>query len=212
MALASFFGGGCSRQGEGTSTSTRPPAEAPVEGAKGDGKDGRGAPDAAPDPDGGETDGRNRIDPLRGASMRPAGGEATGSSVALLTRVQVGRHHGFDRVVFEFRGDLPGYRVEYTAPPVREDGSGRRVRVAGEALVRIRMEPASAYDLEAGTPTFRPGRLLGARAGTSVVREVVRAGDFEAVLTWVVGLRKRVAFRVRTLRAPARLVIDFRNR
>jgi hypothetical protein len=43
------------------------------------------------------------------------------------------------------------------------------------------------------------------------VREVVRTGDFEAVLSWAVGLDDRVDFRVLTLDGPPRLVVDFRN-
>jgi hypothetical protein len=39
----------------------------------------------------------------------------------------------------------------------------------------------------------------------------VRTGDFEAVLSWAVGLGDRVDFRVGTLDDPARLVVDFRN-
>ena len=170
-----------------------------------------GGASAPRDTSSGIPDRRGEIDPLRDTSTGPASGVGSGSTVALLTRAQLGRHEGFDRLVFEFRGDLPGHRVEYTSPPVREDGSGRRLRVAGKALVQVRMEPASAYDLEAGVPTFRPGRLDGARAGTSVVLEVVKSGDFESILTWVVGLRKRVDFHVGTLGEPARVIIDFQR-
>ena len=47
--------------------------------------------------------------------------------------------------------------------------------------------------------------------GTPDVAELVRSGSFEGVLTWVAGLRDRVDFRVRTLNAPPRVVVDFRN-
>jgi hypothetical protein len=46
---------------------------------------------------------------------------------------------------------------------------------------------------------------------TTVVTEVKAAGDFEAVLTWVVGLRYRVPFRVSVLDGPPRIVIDFQR-
>jgi hypothetical protein len=42
-----------------------------------------------------------------------------------------------------------------------------------------------------------------------VVREIVRTGDFEAVLTWAVGLDLVRSFRVLTLENPARIVVDF---
>jgi hypothetical protein len=44
------------------------------------------------------------------------------------------------------------------------------------------------------------------------VKELVRTGDFEAVLSWAIGLGERVDFRVTTATSPARLIVDFRNR
>jgi len=154
------------------------------------------------------------IDPLEGAGTEPVVGEAQGSEAALLERVAIGRHEGYDRVVFQFRNAVPGYRVEYVEPPLHEDGSGALVRVAGSAFVVVRMEPASGFDLsvpEGELVYLGPRRLTGADAGASVVREVVRTGDFEAVLTWAVGLSDRVDFRVRTFQGPPRLVVDVRN-
>jgi hypothetical protein len=154
------------------------------------------------------------IDPLAGAGTEPVVSEAESASTALLERVALGRHEGYDRVVFEFRNVVPGYRVEYVEPPLREDGSGNRVEVEGSAFVVVRMEPASGFDLEVpeGELVYKgPRRLSGADAGTSVVREVVRTGDFEAVLTWAVGLGDRVDFRVTRLDGPPRLVVDFHN-
>lgn len=124
------------------------------------------------------------------------------------------RHEGFDRVVFQFVDKLPGYRVTYVEPPLSEDGSGDPVEIEGGSFVLVRLEPASGFDLETGEGQLvydGPRRLSGSGAGTSVIREVVRTGDFEAVLSWAVGLDSRVDFRVLTLDSPARLVIDFRN-
>jgi hypothetical protein len=154
------------------------------------------------------------IDPLEGAGTEPVVGDPAGSTIALVVRVAIGRHEGYDRVVFQFRNAVPGYRVEYVEPPLREDGSGNRVAVEGGAFVVVRMEPASGFDLSVpeGELVYKgPRRLSGADAGTSVVREVVRTGDFEAVLSWAVGLSDRVDFRVTTLQDPPRLVVDFRN-
>ena len=154
------------------------------------------------------------IDALEGAGTSPVGAPAAGGSTALLERVAVARHEGYDRVVFQFRGELPGYLVEYIDPPLHEDGSGNPVDIAGSAFVFVRMEPASGFDLsvDEGELVYDgPRRIAGSDAGTSTVREVVRTGDFEAVLGWAVGLEGRVDFRVVTLDDPARLVVDFRN-
>ena len=160
------------------------------------------------------TTGTDGIDPLEGAGTTPVEGSGTGSEIALLERVALGRHEGYDRVVFQFRSALPGYKVEYVQPPLKEDGSGNPVKIDGNAFVVVRMEPASGFDLNTGegVMTYKgPRRLAGSTAGTSVVQELVRTGDFEAVLTWAVGLSDKVDFRVRTATSPSRLIVDFRN-
>ena len=153
-------------------------------------------------------------DPMEGAGTTPVKAAPTGTTTALLERVALGRHEGFDRVVFEFTNNLPGYRVEYVKPPLTEDGSGNTVQVDGNAFVMVRMEPASGFDLSKpeGELVYKgPKRIAGSSAGTSVVKEVVRTGDFEAVLSWAIGLSDRVDFRVTTASSPARLIVDFRN-
>jgi len=160
----------------------------------------------------GTTDG---IDPLEGASTTPVERPPTGSEkTALLERVALGRHEGYDRVVFQFRNTLPGYKVEYVQPPLKEDGSGNPVEIKGNAFLVVRMEPASGFDLNTGEGVMiykGPRRLEGSTAGTSVVQELVRTGDFEAVLTWAIGLSDKVDFRVQTATSPTRLIVDFRN-
>jgi hypothetical protein len=151
---------------------------------------------------------------LPGASTRPVSGESAVSETALLERVAVGRNDGFDRVVFQFRNGVPGYRVEYVQTPISEDGSGNRIEVEGNAFVIVRMEPASGFDLSVaeGELVYKgPRRLSGKDAGTSTIEEVVRNGDFEAVLSWAIGLDERVPFRVLVLDSPSRLVVDFDN-
>ena len=155
------------------------------------------------------------IDPLAGAGTSAVAAPATATDTALLERIAVGRHEGYDRVVFQFRGDgLPGYRVEYVDPPFAEDGSGNPVSVEGKAFVAVRMEPASGFDLNTGEGQLvykGPKRIDGAAAGASVVQQLVRTGDFEAVLGWVIGLEEKVDFRVTTADSPSRLIADLRN-
>jgi hypothetical protein len=157
-----------------------------------------------------------QTDPLAGAGTSVEVAPSAAKATALLERVAVGHHEGYDRVVFEFRDEgLPGYRVEYVPPPLKEDGSGDPVDVAGNAFVVVRMEPASGFDLNSGEGEVvykGPKRIAGSSAGSTVVKEVVRTGDFEAVLSWAVGLESKVDFRVTTAASPARLIVDFRNR
>jgi hypothetical protein len=151
------------------------------------------------------------VDPLEGASDQPAVGASENTDTALLTAVRAARHEGYDRVVFEFADDVPGYDVRYADGPVQADGSGDEVPVDGAHVVVVRMENALDADLsepDAPMTYTGPARLS---PSTPEVSELVRVGGFEGVLTWAVGLADRVDFRVTTLTGPPRLVIDFRN-
>ena len=67
-----------------------------------------------------------QADPLAGASTSIVVAPSTAKATALLERVAVGHHEGYDRVVFQFRDKgLPGYRIEYVEPPLKEDGLRR---------------------------------------------------------------------------------------
>jgi hypothetical protein len=146
-------------------------------------------------------------------STEPAIAAARSDRLALLTDVRIGTHEGYERIVFEFLpGGAPGYRVRYVRPPIVEDASGAIVEVDGDAFLSIRMEPASGFDLagDLGEVYTGPARIDGSSAGTDVIEEVVRTGDFEAVLNWVAGLDEPAPFRVLRLSGPPRIVVDLR--
>lgn len=148
---------------------------------------------------------------LDGASTGPTVSASPGTETALLTAVRAAPHEGFDRVVFEFSNGVPGADVRYVDPPVRADGSGDVVAVAGKAVLLVRMTPALDADLtlETAPPTYTgPTRFTPA---TRAVAELVRTGGFEAVLTWAVGVSGKRPFRVVRLDDPPRLVIDVAN-
>ena len=90
--------------------------------------------------------------------------------------------------------------------PILEDASGREVQVAGSAVLRVHLEHASDGDAS-GHSTYAGADDLHPDSTTNVV-ELVRAGGFEAVLTWVMGLKQQAPFRVQTLAGPPRLVVD----
>ena len=151
---------------------------------------------------------------LSGADTEPLTSTSGADFYALMKGLAVGRHAGYDRVTFTFENFVPGYIVSYVEPPIKEDGSGKTVDVAGSDYVQVLMQPASGFDLNSGEGVIvykGPKRISGADAGTSVVKDVVRTGDFESVLTWTVGLADKVGYKVQTLESPPRLVIDFDN-
>ena len=145
---------------------------------------------------------------LEGASTTPVVWSSSITETALLSDVRIASHEGYDRVVFEFQNGVPGYDVRYVEPPILADGSGEEVPVSGGAVLVVRMEPALDADLtqESAPQTYTgPTRFS---PSTPVVVELARAGGFEAVLTWAVGVEAERPFRVTRLEDPARIVLD----
>lgn len=130
--------------------------------------------------------------------------DVTAPPAPLLVDVRTGQHEGFDRVVFEFAGALPRYRVEYVSPPITACGSGLPVTIAGNAFLQVRLTPAAAHD-EQGNVTFGTTELA---PGLPPILEVESSCDFEGEVTWVLGLSEEVDFNVFFLTNPHRVVVD----
>lgn len=126
----------------------------------------------------------------------------------VLENVRAGLHPGFERVVFQMAGDtLPGYRIAYVEPPAVACGSGKRVSLAGEAVLVVRLQPARAHD-DAGQPTVQERRQ---KPAFPVLKEMALTCDYEGQVQWALGLERRVPFRVLKLEHPARLVVDLQE-
>jgi hypothetical protein len=128
--------------------------------------------------------------------------------VATLVAVRTARHVGFDRIVFVFSGPVPGYRISYIDRPVRQCASGDPVPLAGDAWLEIRMTPANAHDKQ-GAPTIE---ARARRVSLAVVEELKLTCDFEAIVTWVLGVGTPNAYRFSEFSDPSRLVVDIAHR
>lgn len=125
--------------------------------------------------------------------------------VALLTDVRAARHAGYDRVVFEFgKGSAPGYHLEYIDRPVRQCGSGDTTPIAGDGWLEVRFEPANAHTPSGAATVAKREQVVE----LEVVKELEQTCDFEAVVSWVVGVKRPNRYRVLTLNEPMRLVVD----
>jgi hypothetical protein len=104
-----------------------------------------------------------------------------------------------DRVAFGFDGPPSGYRVSYQRGSTAklEDGSGNRVEIDGSAFLVVRLTPAE---------TVQPSPRRLPRGEAKHVHEVVKTGDFEAAVTWVIGLDDERPFTVST--STTQLSID----
>lgn len=122
----------------------------------------------------------------------------------LVTDVRVGKHDGFERVVFELEGDgTPGWFIDYTDQPTQQ-GSGNRIDYKGSTALNVNID-GTAYPFELGTEDPN----LGTTAGTGgFVTEVISVGTFEGRSQFVIGMTEEHPYSVQILRGPTRVVID----
>ena len=144
--------------------------------------------------------------PFGGGRDPVAATPGPGFEAALLKDIRIAKQNGFDRITFEFGEGIPGYDVRYVEPPIVYDPRGDEMQIQGSAFIVVRMERAAAYDPNTGSPTYLGPLEL--KPGLPSILEAERVGDFEAVLTWALGLSAEADFRVTPLDTPARLVID----
>ncbi|MGZ6986391.1 MAG: AMIN-like domain-containing (lipo)protein [Ilumatobacteraceae bacterium] len=111
-----------------------------------------------------------------------------------------------ERFVLELQGtgDFPGWWVRYQAAPLTDDPRGEPVQVAGAAFIVVTVE-SWMTNME-GDGYHGPTRITP--TNVSHIKELVMLGNFESVTTWAIGLDSQRPFRVTTLDAPPRLVID----
>lgn len=115
-----------------------------------------------------------------------------------------GKHRaGEDRIIFQFRKAVPLRTNVRYVDELRADGSGFRVRVPGHKVLAVQFEMARAHK-ENGTPTAAPRRRAFALPN---VITAVRAGDFEGVVTYGLGVHRRRAVTVVTRPQAKRVVV-----
>ena len=105
-----------------------------------------------------------------------------------------------ESVVFAFEKGAPpgpGYEVKYepAASAKIEDGSGNPIAVDGSAFLVVRLNPAATAKTVGDKLqlTYTGPRRLRPTTRRHV-QEVVKTGDFEAVVTWVIGLDSKRPF------------------
>ncbi|HXN78863.1 MAG TPA: hypothetical protein VN965_08860 [Candidatus Dormibacteraeota bacterium] len=116
--------------------------------------------------------------------------------------MRVGSHPGYDRLVIEFSGGLPAYKLAAQDPSTFVGPfSGNPVSVAGSAGIHLFI-----YNMDI-PPSFQHGTNL--RPGYSVLKQVIVMADFEGQADIALGLGSAACPSVSTLTNPYRLVIDF---
>lgn len=134
--------------------------------------------------------------------------------IARISGFTVANEAGIGRVTFTFRPNgnvaaLPQVEIRPGTPPFTKDPSGLPLDVAGTAFVVITLQGGTALD-DDFNPTFE-GPFDVAPGGRPIV-EVKRAGDFEAVSSWVVGVSGSPCVRVLPFDGSGRLVIEIQEK
>jgi hypothetical protein len=116
--------------------------------------------------------------------------------------VATGCRPTFDRFVIRARFGTPRYDVRYRKRII-EDGTGDPVPLLGTKRIRVLIHNARGHT--------KGGTVLLPEVRTPLcpnLRQIKLAGDFEGVVTFGLGLRRKTGFRVFRLTGPRRIVID----
>lgn len=141
------------------------------------------------------------------ASAAPAPAPTPVRATPVLTQVTAAHHPGYDRLVFTFLGSVPSQHSVRYVSHVTADPSGLPVSIAGSAKLLVRFSPAAGHTVT-GAVTYGATSRTFALPG---VIQVVKAGDFESVLTFGVGVARAEHVHMFTLTRPSRVVIDLRT-
>jgi hypothetical protein len=148
------------------------------------------APSATPSPTAVQSASATASASVGPISSFPAGCPEDATGTATVPRVSIADiepqgYPDYDVVVFDFDRGLPEYEITHVEPPFTSDPSGKPLSVQGVAFFSIVFHGASIVDEE-----FQPvyEGLTDLKPDLARIKEVVMAGDFEAVSTWIVGL------------------------
>lgn len=129
-------------------------------------------------------------------------------SSTMLSDLRMARRDDGDRLVLEFTGAPPPYRITRAAGPISDCGSGNAATGPGEFLV-ITAEPVAMID-DRGDPAYSgPGTVAG--PGPAIGQAVITC-RFEAQLQVAVKVAgNNQSYTDSTLTGPGRIVLDVRD-
>ena len=145
------------------------------------------------------------IGPVWPIEPRTIAAAGSRQGLPVLKAIRTGRHGSYDRFVLEFTGSFGAANVRYV-PVVRADPSDKVVPLKGLSFLQVVVQGAVAHWPAApSTPYGGPSTVT---PGYPTLKQVSISGDFEAVLSFGVGLARTAGFQVTRLRSPDRLVVD----
>jgi len=192
-----------SDDGDGQSAPSSPPPSVASTPSPSTSDGSTGSPSGSTDDDG------STSAPPFPANTEPDTSDPSADAALTVTDVRVGRHDGFDRVVFELDGTgTPGWRVEYV-PEAVDDGSGNVYPLDGDGTLQV-MISGSGYPTDTGVTEYSGPNPLRSDQ-TDEVEEVALRGVFEGSTQAFIGTDEVNPFRVYALTDPTRVVVEVRN-
>ena len=131
-------------------------------------------------------------------SSGPRSGPRRGDGGAVLAEIRAARQPGYDRLVFEFEGGLPGYQARYVGQVTT--AGGERLDLQGGAVLLLSFDGASGGDAGASSQDLRPGF-----GSLKQVRLVDQGGGR---LRFAVGVEAVAGYLAHDLTSPDRVIID----
>jgi len=127
----------------------------------------------------------------------------------VLSAIRTGRHGSYERLTLQFTSSFGEVNVGYV-PVVHADASYKVVPLQGSSFLQIVVHGAVAqWSATPITPYTGPSTVT---PGYPTLKQVSISGDFEAVLSFGVGLDRTAGFQVTRLQSPDRLVVDIAER
>lgn len=125
-------------------------------------------------------------------------GGTTGASSQLST-IRTAPHDGYDRIVFQFSGQIPSYDLtRQDSATFVADASGQSLSLDGSAGIKLVFRDA---DAASGIPG-------DAKPSLTSVKEIAQIGSYERVLSYGIGIASSQCVRTFELSDPSRLVVD----
>lgn len=142
-----------------------------------------------------------------GWTVRNTTREHSVREAAYLMRIRTGLNKGYDRIVYEFKNEIPPYQIEYVDEPIYTCGEGKALYLEGDGLLQVRFTSTHAHSDE-GQPYVTQRDV---KPGLPNVRHLILSCDYEAHVNIEIGVRSPKKYRVMELRNPTRLVVDIKH-
>ncbi|MCY7347809.1 MAG: hypothetical protein LH614_16545 [Pyrinomonadaceae bacterium] len=127
---------------------------------------------------------------------------------AALCKVRVAKHKGFDRVVFEFDDGKPQYVIQYLPsniyPP---EGGDREIKIAGDVFMVVSIYGMGMVEEMPCLLKSYPKKKLN----FPFLMQIQHGVWSEGIRDFIIGVKGEKPFRVKELRNPSRIVIDFKH-